>query len=268
MPRLLPLLILLSLLPALQARAQSSPDQTLLKDGTAVKLKTVQAVSSADVCAGDLIPLQAVEDVRVNNEIVIGQGSPALARVAAVQRKRRMGRGAQLQIELNSVSLINGQQAPLRSINQVQGAGEKGKITAAMIGFSMLPLGGAAAPFFLLVHGKSAVIPEGAEVTAFINGNINVPVDLRSAANAGPQPALTTASSPASNRVTLDIVTKPPGAGVAIDGTAIGNSPACAHVTPGQHTLELTGLGYKPKQLAIKADKGPKQIRAALQKAK
>jgi hypothetical protein len=46
-------------------------------------------------------------------------------------------------------------------------------MTAGMVATVALSLG-AAAPLFLFVHGKEAVVPAGTELTAFVDGDAQV----------------------------------------------------------------------------------------------
>jgi hypothetical protein len=58
------------------------------------------------------------------------------------------------------------------AVKNTKGGGHVGAMTGAIVATSLLfwP----AAPFFLFMHGKDITIPKGTEITAYINGNMNL----------------------------------------------------------------------------------------------
>ncbi len=131
----------------------------VLTDGTPVRLRFVRAVDSSLVIAGEKEPMEVVEAVLVGNFVAIPLHSPAQATVTLAQTKRTEGRGGNLQLKIESLRLADGELVPVRGFENVKGEEHR---TAAKVG-----LGG----YLFNVNGKSAKIPVGTEITAYILGD-------------------------------------------------------------------------------------------------
>jgi hypothetical protein len=140
-------------------------------DGTLVKLRLSEAISSADAYPGQQISFEVSEDVIVQGVDVIPRGSYALGTVTGVTGKRRMGRGGKLNIELESVPLVDGQKVQLRAAKDIKGGGNIGIMTGAMVGSAVL-VSPVIAPLFLFIHGKDATIPKGTAFSSFVYGDV------------------------------------------------------------------------------------------------
>jgi hypothetical protein len=152
---------------AVQAPAQPVQAQTLLPEGTAVRMRINRTISSADMHQGDIVDFETLDDIKVGDFIVVPKGSTAMATITAAQAKRRMARGGKLDMTIDYVRLPSGEKLPLRGIQNVKGGGHTGAMTAGMVATAIVfwP----AAPLFLLVHGKDITIPKGHEVTVYTN---------------------------------------------------------------------------------------------------
>src|SRR5271155_2433224 len=76
-----------------QATPSSGPVQphTLL-DGTPVKLRLTQTISSADTKVNQEIPFEVVEDTKVDDTVVLPKGASAIGTVTEANPKKSMGR--------------------------------------------------------------------------------------------------------------------------------------------------------------------------------
>lgn len=168
-----------------QQGASTKDSKLLLPDGTPVRLRFVRAVDSSHVIAGEKVSLQVVAELRLGNLVAIPANGPAEAMVTLAQAKRAMGRGGNLQLKIETVRLANGDFAPLRTVKNVKGGGNKGEITGGVIAAGLLfwP----ATPFVFFVEGKNAVIPAGSEITAYVNGDISLDPSKFPAAGTAPQ---------------------------------------------------------------------------------
>jgi hypothetical protein len=146
----------------------------VLHDSTPVKLRLTRNVSSADADVGDTVDFDVVEDIFVGNTLVIARGASAIATVTQAQKKRRMGRGGKLDINIDYVRAVDGEKVALRAVKETNGGGHVGAMTGAIVATSLVfwP----AAPFFLLMHGKDITIPKGKELTAYSNGEIGLDI--------------------------------------------------------------------------------------------
>ncbi len=110
--------------PTSSVAASASGSPLVLKDGTAIKLKTGRAVSSTDVRVGDIVNCEVVDEINLENTAIIPKGAAALATVTAVQPKRGIGRGAKVDISIEYVQLANGNKAPLRAAQDMNGTAQ------------------------------------------------------------------------------------------------------------------------------------------------
>ena len=152
-----------------------SAQQLTLEEGTPVKLRIGRTVSSADSQVGDTVDFEVLEEIKVGDLLVIPKGGVAWATVTDAQPKRRMGRGGKLDMNIDSVRLVDGEKAALRAVKDVKGGGHGGAMTGAIVATSLVVW--PAAPLFLLMHGKDITIPKGTEITAYINGNFPINPD-------------------------------------------------------------------------------------------
>src|SRR3984957_3657356 len=107
--------------------------RTTLEDGTPVKLRISQTVSSADAHLNDRVEFEVLEDIKVADTLIIPKGGIAWGTVTEAQPKRRMGRGGKLEIVMDSVRLTDGEKAALRATKEVQGGGHVGAMTAGIV---------------------------------------------------------------------------------------------------------------------------------------
>jgi PEGA domain len=218
------------------------PPNTLL-DGTTVKLRLAENISSETSKTGDQVPFEVTEEVLVQGVVVIPKGAPALATVTDAEPKRRMGRGGKLDVNVDSVRLADGEKAQLRAAKDTKGGGHVGAMTGAMVATSIVFF--PAAPLFLFMHGKSVDIPKGTEVTAFVQGDMHLAM-----ANFGVGGASPTVAAPASvvaaatSMVSVNVESSIPGADIEVDGSFVGSTPSTVSVAPGQHTITVKKKGY------------------------
>jgi hypothetical protein len=135
-----------------------------LADGTEVKLKFKQTISSKDAKVNDPVEFEVAETVRVNGKVVIAQGAPARGTVVDVQRSGMLGRKGKLDIAIKEVTLLSGERVSLRA-SQKSGGGTSGGVIAVAALIS---------PLALLFKGKNTTYEAGTEVTAFVEGNFEL----------------------------------------------------------------------------------------------
>ncbi len=219
-------------------------------------------MSSEDATVGESVDFEVLEDVMVNGIVVIPKGGTAIGSVTEAVPKRRMARGGKLEIVLDYARLADTEKAAVRAVKDAKGGGHTGGMTAGIVATGLLfwP----AAPFFLFMHGKDITVPKGAEITAYVNGDMKLnPAKFAPIAestgtvpSSGPAPAsspATTAVSPAVGSV--EIHSNPDSADVYVDGAFVGDAPAALKLSPGQHTIRVTLNGYKEwsRELTVQA---------------
>lgn len=234
--------------PAAAPQPATSPSPNTLLDGTPVKMRISETVSSADAKVGQEIPFEVLEDITVNGLTVIPKGASAIATVTAVEPKRSMGRAGKLDISISYVRLRDQEKAALRAVKDVKGGGHVGAMTGAMVATSIVFF--PAAPLFLFIHGKDITIPQGTEMTAFVQGDMRLdmsqfggaPVGTLQAAAQGTSPASAPGSSPSS--CSLVIQSTSPGADIEIDGAFVGNTPSTTTLAAGSHQVIVKKGGF------------------------
>jgi hypothetical protein len=226
-----------------------------LEDGTPVKLRLQRTLSSADARVDDRVDFDVLEEIRLKDVVVIPKGSVAWGTVTEAQPKRRMARGGKLDVNIDSVRLADGEKAALRGVRDVKGGGHTGAMTAGIVATGLIVW--PAAPFFLFMHGKDITIPKGTEITAYINGDMNldlakftptvpplVPTGAPSTAV-----AITTPFSP--ETIIVPVASTPDGADITVDQKFMGSTPSSLRLTPGNHTVRIEKLGFKSWERTI-----------------
>ena len=208
-----------------------------LLDGTAVKLRLGENLTSATAKAGDQVPFEVTEEVDVDGVPVIAKGGQALATVTDASPKKSMGRGGKLDVNVDSVRLIDGEKLQLRAVQDNKGGGHVGAMTGAMVATSIVFF--PAAPLFLFIHGKDIVIPQGTEVTAFVQGDMKL--DMAKFAPTAPAGAVVAAASSSA----LTIESSVANCDIEVDGSFMGNTPSTLNLAPGKHEIVVKKSGYK-----------------------
>jgi PEGA domain len=222
----------------------SSPGQFVVQDGTPIKLRFSRNVSSADATVGESVDLEVLEEVMLNGVTVVPKSGTAIASVTEAVPKRRMGRAGKLEIVLDYVRLADNEKVPVRAVKEAKGGSHVGGMTVGIVATSLVFF--PAAPLFLLMHGKDITIPKGAEVTAYVNGDLKLnPVKfIQAAASSGTDS--TSVSTPAPPVVgSIEVHSVPDSAEVYADGSFMGNAPATLKLGPGQHTIRVSLNGFK-----------------------
>ena len=140
--------------------AQDTPRHTLHM-GASIPLATDQPLSSKTSAKGDMVSLRTTADVIVDEHVVIPRGTPAVGQVSAARAKGAMGMSGQLAIRPLYIRMGD-------SFVRLGGAtGGKGSVTAgAVIGIAVLTPG---------FTGRSAMIPAGTALEAFVERAIDLP---------------------------------------------------------------------------------------------
>jgi hypothetical protein len=241
--------------------------QPCLEDGTPIKLRFAQTVSSADAHLNDRVEFEVLEEVTIQGVIIIPKGGIALGTVTEAQPKRRMARGGKLEIVMDSVRLTDGEKAALRATKGGNGGGHTGAMTAGIVATALVCI--VCAPLFLLMHGKDITITKGTEVPTFVDGNLPLNLAKFQQADSYQQVQTTQPGSPSNTAsqsdAGIEVSSAPTGADVELDGNFVGNTPSTIGVSQGDHTITLKKNGYKLWEKKIKVTSGKVKISAELE---
>src|SRR5216684_129208 len=247
--------------PAAESTTPSAPKPAMqgfgLEDGTPVKLRSARTISSADAHTGDTLDFEVLEDVLAGGALVVPKGGIAWGTVTEAEPKRRMGRGGKLNVNIDSVRLVDGEKVALRAVKDTKGGGHVGAMTGAMVATSIVFF--PAAPLFLFMHGKDITIPKGTEITAYINGDTRLDQAKFQGGKNDSAAAATTASA-----AQIDIASTPPGADIEIDGKFVGSTPSSVNVAPGDHDVVVKKSGFAVWDRKVTVSSGHVNINAEL----
>jgi len=244
----------------------------VLQDGTPVRLRLNRTLSSADAKVGDNVDFEVLDEIKVGDVIVIARGATALGTVTEAQAKKRMARGGKLNVNIDHVRLVNNEKVALRAVKETQGGGHTGAMTGAMVatGIVFFP----AAPLFLFMHGKDITIPKGTEITAYVNGDVELDPEKFRVAATGQQPLSGQIPMPVPNAAggvslaSLSVTSTPPGAEIELNGKFAGDTPSILKANPGSHKLTIKRSGFKTWERELQVEAGASiSINAELEKA-
>jgi hypothetical protein len=229
------------------AKPSAPPPPNTLLDGTMVKLRLAETISSETAKTGQQVPFEVVEEVDVQGVPVLLKGAAAVATVTDAQPKRRMGRGGKLDVNVDSARLVDGEKVQLRAVKDTKGGGHVEIMTGAMVATAIVFF--PAAPLFLFMRGKEITIPKGTEITAFVQGDMRLDMAKMVAPEPlVPGPAVPGAAGGSGAVVALmasvTVDSSITGADIEVDGAFVGSTPSTVSVTSGQHTILVKKKGY------------------------
>jgi hypothetical protein len=147
------------------APASASTDKLVLKDGSDVKLKFAEAVSSKTATDGDSVNLVLDEDLKVGNVVVAKAGSKAVGTVTHAKKAGMMGKGGELNMRLEYLK-VGDERVKIRGSKGKEGEGKEGTAVALTVLFG---------PIGLIKHGKNVDVKEGTPLAAFIDQDYTIP---------------------------------------------------------------------------------------------
>lgn len=154
---------------SLQFAAPASAAARRLPDGTRIAVRTMEPLSSATVKDNDPVSFAVLEDVVVDGEVVIKQGTPVRGTIVDAEAKRRMGRAGKLQYTVNETKAVDRSVIRLRALQDRRGDSNVTSTTVTTVAVGVfVPV---AAPFFLLRKGHDIVVPEGTRIDTFVDGD-------------------------------------------------------------------------------------------------
>jgi hypothetical protein len=140
----------------------SAAQTVTVPQGTEIRLRLSQNVSSADAHVGDRVSLEVLEDVSIAGVVTIHRGAPAAGVVTVAHEKRRMGRPGAVTIRVESVQAVDGSSVAVDTVRK-----QKGGNGALKMGVTALIAGPFIAPAVLLFHGHDTTIEAGTPVSVF-----------------------------------------------------------------------------------------------------
>lgn len=138
----------------------------VLNAGTNVSLETVSMIQSDKVTVGQTIDFRVKYDVKVGDKTVIPAGSIAKGQVMRAQRAKGIGKQGFVEIQIKSVSAVDGQEVFLSGGNVYQ-EGEDNQVIAILLGIFICIL-------FLTIKGENATVPPGYEMSSSVASTMHI----------------------------------------------------------------------------------------------
>lgn len=148
-----------------EAPAAQPSAKLILKEGTEVKLKLAQDLSSKLAIEGDPVMLVLAEDLKVGETTVAKAGAKALGTVTRAKKAGMMGRPGELSLRLEYL-IVRNSRMRLRGTKGKEGQGKVGTVVALTILFG---------PIGLIKHGKNVEVKEGTPLLAYVDQDFVVP---------------------------------------------------------------------------------------------
>lgn len=245
------------------ANSSQMPSPHSLLDGTPVKLRLSQTISSADAKVGQEIPFEVVEEIKVDDVVVLPKGATAIGTVTEADHKKSMGRAGKLNLNISYARLSDQEKVALRAVKDSKGGGHTGAMTGAMVATAIVFF--PAAPLFLFIHGKDITIPQGTEITAFVEGDMHL--DMARFGVLPPPVAAVAAPAAAPAEAGLVIESTPSGADIEVDGAFVGNTPSTVTVAPGTHDVAVKKKGFTDWSRKLNVTGGSVHLSAELEQS-
>ena len=240
------------------ATASVPPAPNVLQNGTGVKMRLTENLTSATAKVGQQVSFEVLDEVDLMGVPVIAKGAQALATVTIAETKKSMGRGGKLDVNIDSVRMIDGENAALSATQSAKGGGHTGAMTAGIVGTAIVFF--PAAPLLLFIHGKDITIPKGTEVTAFVAGDMKLDM-----ARFAPVPAPgTVAATVLATATGLTIDASVANCDIDVDGSFAGSTPSTLNLAPGKHDIVVKKAGYTDWSRSMTLTSGAIRVNAEM----
>ncbi len=200
--------------------------QIEIPEGTKVRVRLEQLLSSATAEEGQPVQLAVTDDIKIGDVIAIPRDAVVNGTVVQAVPKRRMGRTGKLDFSIDSIIAPDEGKIPLR-YSPVKKEGGSHAVRTGVIAAGVAVVFWPAAPFVLLLKGKEATFTKGTTFEVFTDAKYTVKPRTE------PAGALST-------NATVVITSEPSGADISIDGAFVGNTPSTIRVPSGTHAVKVT----------------------------
>src|SRR3954451_22205508 len=209
--------------------------QITIPDGTKLRVRLDQTISSGTAEQGQAVELSITEAVRVNDQVVIADGARVTGTVTMAQEKRHMGRAGKLDFSIDRVRAIDGEWIPIRyTVNKASGGSHA--VTTGVLTAGAAVLFWPAAPAFLLIKGKDVNVNKGVVFDAFTDADHVLNSNGPTVAGA-PKPAALVGGAAGASSVA--ITSNVPGSDIEVDGAFIGSTPTTVTLVSGSHQIAV-----------------------------
>lgn len=224
--------------------------QVTIPDGTKIRVRLEQTLSSANADQGQGVDLSVTEAVKVGDEVVIPEGARVTGTVTLAQEKRHMGRAGKLDFSIDRVRAADGEWVPLRySINKNHGGGHA--VSTGVLTAGAAVLFWPAAPAFLLIKGKDVTVNKGVIFETFTDRDHVIGASHNGAPTV---PGMPIAASSSHGSASISITSPTPGAEIEVDGAFVGSTPTMLSLAAGPHQITVrSGVDQWQRTIQVSA---------------
>jgi hypothetical protein len=141
------------------APAPIPTSKLVLREGTDVRLKFAEDLSSRTAADGDPVNLILDEDLKVGDVVVARAGCKAVGEITNAKKAGMMGKAGELNLRLEHLTVVD-QRVRLRGSKGKEGEGKVGTAVALTVLFG---------PIGLIKHGKNVEVKAGTLLTAYVD---------------------------------------------------------------------------------------------------
>jgi hypothetical protein len=140
-------------------RASTPAGTLVLREGTDVRLKFTNDLSSKTAADGDPVDLILAEDLKVGDVVVAKSGCKAVGEITNAKKAGMMGKAGELNLRLEHLK-VGDQRVRLRGSKGKEGEGKVGTAVALTVLFG---------PIGLIKHGKNVEVKAGTALAAYVD---------------------------------------------------------------------------------------------------
>lgn len=236
----------------------SCPAQGVLPEGTKLRVRLDQNISSATAEEGQIVELSVTDAIKVGDTVVIAEGPRATGTITQAQEKRRMGRAGKLDFSIDRVKTVDNQWIPLR-YSVTKKSGQNHAVSTGILTAGAAVVFWPAAPVFLLRKGQDITINRGVAFEVFTDANHTVGAVAAAVASGSPAPtpkaAPVLAAVPPATNAAISVISSVASAEIEVDGAFVGNTPTTVQLSPGPHRI-VVKHGVKTWQRTLQVNAG------------
>ena len=192
----------------------------VIPEGTRVRIRLEERISSATVEEGQAIRLGVADDIKINQTTVIKLNSVVNGTVTESVAKRRLGRTGKLDFSVDTINASDGGKIPVRyTIMKKEGGSHvvRTGVVAALVAMTYPP----AAPLVLLATGKDVTLYRGFIFQVFTDTDYEMNLDTEESLD----------------KVFVFFDSKPTHAEIWLDGKFHGHTRDSFNVSVGTHLV-------------------------------
>jgi len=147
--------------------------QALLPEGTRIRVRLEQSISSSTAEEGQAVELSVADSVKVGDAVVIAEGAHVIGTITQAHEKRRMGRAGKLDFSLDRVKAVDNQWVALR-YTVTRKSGQSHALSTGILTAGTAAVFWPAAPVFLLRKGQDVAINRDVTFEVYTDRNYTI----------------------------------------------------------------------------------------------